>query len=88
MPGPEFLALHLFSEAGQGMFRWATAACFISWLALWYALTERQPARVIVQTSRDKQRKKANTSRSAISENFLESSVFKKSARPAWSVTR
>ena len=34
IPGLEFLALQLFSELGRDMTRWATAACFVSWLAL------------------------------------------------------
>ena len=34
IPGLEFLALQLFSEVGRDMSRWATAACFVSWLAL------------------------------------------------------
>lgn len=34
IPGLEFLALQLFSELGRDMSRWATAACFVSWLAL------------------------------------------------------
>jgi hypothetical protein len=34
IPGLEFLALQLFSEVGRDMFRWATAAGFVSWLAL------------------------------------------------------
>ena len=34
IPGLEFLALQLFSEVGRDMFRWATAARFVSWLAL------------------------------------------------------
>jgi transposase len=34
IPGLEFLALPLFSELGRDMSRWATAACFVSWLAL------------------------------------------------------
>ena len=34
IPGLEFLALQLFSELGRDMSRWASAACFVSWLAL------------------------------------------------------
>jgi transposase len=34
IPGLEFLALQLFSEVGRDMSRWASAACFVSWLAL------------------------------------------------------
>jgi transposase len=34
IPGLEFLVLQLFSEIGRDMSRWATAACFVSWLAL------------------------------------------------------
>ena len=34
IPGLEFLALQLFSEIGRDMSPWATAACFVSWLAL------------------------------------------------------
>lgn len=34
IPGLEFLALQLFSEVGRDMSRWATATCFVSWLAL------------------------------------------------------
>jgi transposase len=34
IPGLEFMALQLFSEVGRDMSRWATAACFVSWLAL------------------------------------------------------
>ena len=34
IPGLEFLALRLFSEVGRNMSRWATAAHFVSWLAL------------------------------------------------------
>ena len=33
IPGLEFLALQLFSELGRDMSRWASAACFVSWLA-------------------------------------------------------
>jgi transposase len=34
IPGLEFLALQIFSEIGRDMSRWATAAHFVSWLAL------------------------------------------------------
>jgi transposase len=34
IPGLETMALALFSEVGRDMSRWATAACFVSWLAL------------------------------------------------------
>jgi transposase len=34
IPGLEFLALQLFSEVGRDMSRWASAARFVSWLAL------------------------------------------------------
>ena len=34
IPGLEFLALQLFSEVGRDMSLWASAACFVSWLAL------------------------------------------------------
>lgn len=34
IPGLEFLALQLFTELGRDMSRWATASCFVSWLAL------------------------------------------------------
>jgi transposase len=34
IPGLSFLALQLFSEIGRDMTRWATAAHFVSWLAL------------------------------------------------------
>jgi transposase len=34
IPGLAFLALQLFSEIGRDMSRWATAAQFVSWLAL------------------------------------------------------
>jgi transposase len=34
IPGLEFSALQLFSEVGRDLSRWATAVCFVSWLAL------------------------------------------------------
>jgi len=34
IPGLEFLALQLFSEIGRNLSCWATAANFVSWLAL------------------------------------------------------
>jgi len=34
IPGLEFLAIQLFSEVGRDMSRWASAPCFVSWLAL------------------------------------------------------
>jgi len=34
IPALEFLALQLFSEVGRDMSLWASAACFVSWLAL------------------------------------------------------
>jgi hypothetical protein len=34
IPGLEFLALGLFREVGRDMSRWASAACFVSWLRI------------------------------------------------------